>query len=168
MDELDVLMGALAEDDDVIDEMGASGSRTLARFRGANKLPGVPNVGRKFQFFGLGQIQWGVGSPNVQTLTANPNKPVFIRKLVATVDRVGASATGSISITVFKIGSNDQIASDEALPVEIIAPEVQGNAVYFDQAEPGTQIRVSLTNTAIPTGTDTLTVTLGAIVDTIG
>lgn len=168
MDELDVLMGALEDDDDMIEEIGARGSRTLARFRGANKLPGVPNVGRKFQLFGLGQAQWSVGSPNVLTLTANPNKPVFIRKLVATVDRVGASATGSISVSVFKIGSNDQIASDEALPVEILAPEVQGNAVYFDQAEPGTQIRVSLTNTAIPTGTDTLTVTLGAIVDTLG
>jgi hypothetical protein len=170
MDALGAMMGD--DDDDDMDELGRRGrrrkSRTLAAFKRANLAPGVPRTSRKRQPLGLGTLVFNTGSGTTQTATVSPQKPVFIKKLVADVVRDGASATGAVTIDEISVGTSSQFASDDPVPASLFGETTQENQVFFDQASPGTTVTIRVSVSAAPTASDSITVNLGSIVETLG
>jgi len=94
---------------------------------------------------------------------------VYKRQLVVSVQRTGASATASVFIGFFTIGSVNQFVTDASAPADLFAPEVQGNQVDFDQAQAGVpmQCGINLSGAALA-GADTIRVSVGMLADTIG
>jgi|DEB0MinimDraft_3_1074331.scaffolds.fasta_scaffold05063_6 hypothetical protein len=165
-------MGLMDDDDD--DEMGAPRRRgrssKLAKFKRANIAPGVPRVSTKRQILGFPVIQFTNGGPTTVTVTVNPQKPVFIRKLVIDEIRQGPTAPsgGLVTIDEVSVGTVSQFASDDPVPAALFSPGTQENGVQFDQGEPGTTISVRVSISAAPAAGDTVDVSIGTTVDTIG
>ena len=167
------LMGEdlMGEDDDL---MGRRGRRrpqrgTAGRLARASIAPGVPSTGGRMQPLAFGAATFVNAGATQITLSAEPQRPCIIRKLVASVSRVGPGATAAVLIGSITVGSNNQIVNSGNLPVELFDTATQNNQVAFDAAQPGVQVNIviNLNGAALGPG-ETITVSFGAIVETIG
>jgi hypothetical protein len=179
----DDILGAFDDDDDLMGEdlmgedlmgedlMGArrrGGSRVARRLARASMMPGVPSVGGRLQPVGFGSAVFSSTSGTTLRLTANPQRPLVLRKLVAAITRNGGSAVGAVTIDSIKVGSNEQLVNAQPTPAELFDPATQNNNIAFDASTPGVEVTITLSISAAPTATDTVTVAVGAIAETVG
>lgn len=172
----DDLMGAGFDDDDLLgavlgdDDMGASSTKRakMRALLASDVAPGVPRLGPRYQPMGLGVATFTNVSGTTINLTAAPQRPYRVRKMVIAVTRTGATATGAITFNNLKVGSNDQQVSGGAVPAELFADAVQGNFIRFDTASPGVNISLDISTTIAPGAGDSITVTVGFVGETLG
>lgn len=87
-------------------------------------------------------------------------KPYRPERLLVSVVRTGASATGRILGQLF-VGTDLQQADIQGFDLELIgAPTAFGTRLTSKAAEPGVLIRIIATPTAFPTGSDTISVNI--------
>lgn len=175
--EYDAILGAMS-DEMGDDELGAAVRRQLAKRPGAIQafarqqiLPGVTRPALRRQYIGLGSVQFTVGGALTGNFSIDPQRLATIRKLVISTTRIGATASGNLTLASFFVGSNPQSVNGAGVPcpVDLFAPEVQANDVEFDQAAPGVNISGQIAISAAPTAVgDSVWVNIGAIVDTVG
>lgn len=179
MSKYDEIMGALDElgaDELGADELGAIVRRigkqpnAMAKLKAMVQLPGVPAQGKRKQYMGLGQLTFISGGVLSLPFSVDPQRPVIIRKLVIAVTRSGPTASGALVLNTLNVGSNNQSvnAAGTPCPVELFAPNVQDNEVLFDVASPGVNISGSVSLGTTPPAGETITVSIGAIVETVG
>jgi len=149
--------------------LSADQQRSAARLTQGFAAGGVPTIGMRRQVAPLGEVTFTATSGNQLTIVTTPTKNLIGRKLVVSVQRTGASATASVFIGFFTIGSVNQFVTDASAPADLFAPEVQGNQVDFDQAQAGVpmQCGINLSGAALA-GADTIRVSVGMLADTIG
>lgn len=170
--DLEAILGELGEDLEGEDLMGARGRRrigVLQTMRNANVAPGVPATGGRRQYLGVGTASWpaGTAANTVVRLTVEPQRPFLPNKLVIdAIKSVGAVAVG-VEITSIQVGTASQSVATAAAPAALFAPQVQGNNVAFDLAQPGVAITIELRNTAaIPVG-ESVSASVGFLGDTL-
>lgn len=159
------VLGALGYDEQMgADEMGARmpGIKALRQ----QIAPGVQRFGARRKFLGLPAINWTNGSPSTQQVKVTPQKPISIRKLVAEVTRIGATSNGAVTIDAVLAGSANQNISNQPVPAALFGQFVQGNFLDLDALEPGVEFTVVASLTVIPAAGDSVTLNVGAIVDT--
>lgn len=143
--------------------------RSASRLTGGFAAGGVPTMGLRRQVAPLGEVTFTATSGTQLTLDTTPTKVLIGKKLVVSVTRTGASATASVNLGAFIIGSINQFVTNANAPADLFAPEVQGNNIDFDQAAAGVPIQavINLAGTALA-GADTIRVSIGLIAETIG
>lgn len=168
-DSLDAALSQLGYDD----EMGAMPRRSLGP-RGRALLqsevaPGVPKPGYKRLVTGLGIATFD-NVTRTATLTVAPLKPLIIRKIVATaIPSNPGPGSRQVVIDSILIGSQAQQATGQALPIELFGSQTQDNTVQFDTATPGVPVQINVSHLGAALGAgDTITIVIGAVVDTLG
>lgn len=132
------------------------------------KVPGVPAPGARNFPLGFGTHQFAAGGATAAVLTARPQRPFKGSRLVVSIARAGASATGLVTITQLAVGQNNQLVSAQALPAEGFLPDAFQTVLSLDPATPGIDIVLGIAISAAPTTTDTVDVSAMLIGDTIG
>jgi hypothetical protein len=161
----------LGQDDDMAYD--ALGARRRRRRGGADMrwqaelrrgAPGAPAISEKMLPLGFGQEVFTSSSQAVHTFELGTNVAFRLERLVIDIRRVGASAAG-IAVTVqdLKLGANSQFAGGRSVPAEIFAPGAQDTRLACDPVMPGVPVALIIRLSALPTGSDTLIVTAGAI-----
>jgi hypothetical protein len=161
----------LGQDDDMAYD--ALGARRRRRHRGADMrwqaelrrgAPGAPAISEKMLPLGFGQEVFTSGSQAVHTFELGTNVAFRLERLVIDVRRVGASSQG-IAVTVqdLKLGANSQFAGGRSVPAEIFAAGAQDTRLACDPVLPGVPVALIIRLSALPSGTDSLVVTAGAI-----
>jgi hypothetical protein len=162
----------LGEDDDMAYD--ALGARRRRRRRGGADMrwqaelragaPGAPAISEKMLPLGFGQETFTAGSQAVHTFELGTNVAFRLERLVIDVRRVGASAQG-IAVTVqdLKLGANSQFAGGRSVPAEIFAAGAQDTRLACDPVLPGVPVSLIIRLSALPTGSDSVIVTAGAI-----
>lgn len=120
------------------------------------------------QFLGLPAFQFvNAGATSIQQ-TTRPQRSIQIDRVVATVMRSVATLQQLVRITQFKIGAEDMLAGNDALPIEMFAANVTSGRFQGYTAKAGIDVvmTVSITGTALAVG-ETINVAVGAYGDAV-
>jgi hypothetical protein len=133
---------------------------------------GIPNQGRLRQPLGMGTVVFNLAAAlTPQTLTLQPQKNVLIRRLIIDdTARIGATSTGLVTITKFVIGATDQLQASSAtpIPVKLFGPTATDVDLVCTPANFGQLIVMTFQVSAAVTSTDSISVSVGFIVETVG
>lgn len=170
------ILGAI-DDEMGLDEVGAvPRSRAMVRRpapRAAQNLipqvPGVPEpaIGKKLPF-GLGSTTFSASSGTSLSLTAQPQIPIRVERLVIAISRTGTTSTGLVTLTDLKVGTKSQFAGTGAVSADAFANTAVGCELLGDPAGPGINVTANLAISAAPTTTDTVVVNVTIIGTAIG
>jgi hypothetical protein len=104
----------------------------------------------------------GVFAAAVGTITwqGQLQKPYRAERLIVSVQRTGATATGLILGQIF-VGTDLQLADIQGIDLETLgAPTAFGTRLTLHQAPPGVLIRVIVNISSVPAGADTVFVAM--------
>jgi hypothetical protein len=141
---------------------GSADMRWQAELRAG--APGAPAISEKMLPLGFGQETFTATSQAVHTFELGTNVAFRLERLVIDIRRVGASAQG-IAVTVqdLKLGANSQFAGGRSVPAEIFAALAQDTRLACDPVLPGVPVSLIIRLSALPSGSDSVIVTAGAI-----
>lgn len=185
----------MPNDDEIIlagyDDMGADdddmGARRRVRRRGGGfRLPAAPVPARsaprraaldayqsdasglpldQMMPFTTGQFTSAV---TTLLLTGQPQRAFQPRRLVVDLGRVGATSTGLVSVTSFKVGADDQFVSTGSAPVAMFSSVAVGIMLKPAAARPGITVYLGLALTGALTAPDVINVVAAAVGPSIG
>lgn len=160
------------------DELGALVPMRQPRGRGAARqmlspqATGIPNQGRLRQPLGFGTVVFNLAAAlTPQTVQFVPQKNILIRRLIIDdTARIGTTSTGLVTMTRFVIGPSDQLqaASGNPVPVKLLGPTATDIDLVCTPANFGQTIFFTFQVSTAVTTTDSITVSIGAIVETVG
>ena len=131
-----------------------SGFRNLMR---SNIAPGVARPGEGLLAQGFGVATLG-STDTVLQMTANPQKPIKLERLIIETTDVGAPAAGILTLEVLGVGVESQLVGTGGIPVTTFAAKSVGVRLNGDVAVPGVDINMGLNRTAAPGGTASVVV----------
>jgi len=128
----------------------------------ANDLPSAS--GRVLrQFFGLDVATFVNGGVTTIRRTDRPQRSIQLDRVVLSRFNVGAASPGLVvTVTRFKIGSEDMLAGNGALPIEMFAQNVTGGRFQGYTAKAGIDVSIDYTINAAPAAAETVSITFGA------
>ena len=133
---------------------------------------GIPNQGRLRQPLGMGVVTFNLAAAlTPQVIAFVPQKNILIRRLIIDdTARIGTSSTGLVTMTRFVIGPTDQLqaASGNPIPVKLLGPTATDIDLVCTPANFGQTIFFTFQVSSAVTTTDSITVAIGAIVETVG
>jgi hypothetical protein len=102
------------------------------------------------------------------TLTGNPQRGFQPRRLIIDLGRVGATSTGLVQVTSFKVGADDQFVSTGAAPASMFSSVAVGIMLKPAAARPGITVYLGLSLTGALTAPDVINVSAAAVGPSIG
>lgn len=156
------------------DEMGAVARRVRGRGLPRLKTPGVSSAGARLTPnlkrvpLGVGRLTFGAATGTTLTIEVEPQRGYTPRRLVASVARTGASATGLLLVTDIKVGDTQQIPASQGCPIEMFDAQATESEMDLTPAIPGQKITITVSISAAPAGADTVVVGLGFYGQVIG
>lgn len=127
----------------------------------ASAVPGIPTPGKRVRQLGLSPVTFTSTSGTLLTMSTVCQKPFAPRRLFIDFARVGATATGALSLQSAKIGSDEQLISG-GVPVTMFAGNVQDIDLQWDESAAGLTIALQILVSAAPGAGDSITV-VGAL-----
>lgn len=180
-------------DDEIIlagyDDMGADdddmGARRRRARRGSFRLPAAPvarSAPRRAALdayqsdasgLPLDQMMPFTGGQFTSTVTAllltgQPQRAFQPRRLIVDLGRVGATSTGLVQVTSFKVGADDQFVSTGSAPVSMFQATAVGIMLKPAAARPGITVYLGLSLTGALTAPDVINVSAAAVGPAIG
>ena len=119
------------------------------------------------QFLGWPLFVFNLTSTQAIQQTTRPQRSIQLDRLVADVTRIGATSTGQITMTKFKIGAEDMLSGNDGLPIGMFAAAVTSGRFKGYTAKGGIDVVIALANTVAVTTTDSVTISIGAYGDAI-
>ena len=116
------------------------------------------SVGAKRQVLGFGAHTFAAGGATTATLTARPQVPFRVSRLVVQVTRTVGAAGIAVAINNVFVGTKSQFAGADSIPAEAFSFNAVGVALLGDSAQPGIDINVQFSVSAAPAGADTVIV----------
>lgn len=112
----------------------------------------------------------GVFTAAVTTLLlqAQPQREFQPRRLVIDLGRVGATATGLVTVTQFTVGADPQFVNTGAIPASMFQATAVGILLKPAAARPGVTISLGLSIAPAPGAGDTVTVSAAAVGPAVG
>lgn len=101
-------------------------------------------------------------------LQAQPQREFQPRRLVIDLGRVGASATGLVTVTQFTVGADPQFVNTGAIPASMFQATAVGILLKPAAARPGVTISLGLAVAPAPAGADTIAVSAAAVGPAVG
>lgn len=126
----------------------ARGGRALARYADGlkpSKFAGSPPRGARQWPLGFPVANFVNAGPTTIVIAAAPQRVFKGERLVISVARTGATATGLVTLDALSIGAVDQRIATNPLPAEAYAPTAFGVNMHLDPASPGIDISLSIT-----------------------
>ena len=150
------------DDDDDIDLLGArrvmslrrgkrrSGARRAVRRALKQPFPGTPASGPKQYPLGFPIVSFtDVTSTSLQAQT-NPQRPFKGYRLVTSIARTGAGATGLVSISTLFVGQDSQLVSSNPIGADVFQPGAFSVELALTDAGPGILITITYTISVLP------------------
>lgn len=116
------------------------------------------SVGAKRQALGFGAHTFAAGGATEFQMTALPQVPFRVDRLVIIVTRTAGAAGIGCLVNDVRVGTKSQFAGTASLPAEMFAVNAIGMALKGDTAQPGNTITIDVAVTAAPGGADTVIV----------
>ena len=131
-------------------------------------IPGVSGPSVKKIPLGLGSMTFDASSGTTDfTLTARPQVPVRGRRLIVVVTRSSGASAIAANASDLEVGNKSQFAGGGEIPLETFGPEVMDSTLVFDQADPGIEIRLKGSISAIPAAGESVTITASILCDAV-
>ena len=144
---------------------GAPRQNRLARM--AADLPSASGRVMR-QFFGLAAQTFVNGGATTLTVTDRPQRTIQIDRVVIARFNVGAASPNlGVTISRFRIGAEDMLSGNGAIPIEMFAANVTSGRFHGYTAKAGIDVTVTYVITAAPAAAETVTLTWGAFGDTV-
>lgn len=132
----------------------AAAARAVAMRRLVPGVPGVPARGVRLQPLGFPSLAFTSGSGTALTTTARPQRPFKGKRLVVSIARTGATATGLVLVQSLNIGTDNQFVSSGPVPAESFSPQAYDTNLELAPATTAIDITMGFTISAAPTATD--------------
>lgn len=126
-------------------------------------VPGVPAMDSAMLPLGFPAVTFNATSGTSLTTTVNPQAPFRARRLLISIARNGASATGLVTVNSLRVGTRETIVSDGPVPAETFAPIAFDCDLLLPPVAPGSLVRLTLGIIGAPTGADTVVVSCALI-----
>lgn len=133
---------------------GRGGGRSIAARRLIPSVPGAPGIGLKLQPLGFNIVTFSATSGAALPASTRPQKPFKGKRLVTEIARVGATATGLVTITSLTVGVNNQFVSTGAVSAGAFAATAFDVNMELSACTSALDISVNYSITPSPTGTD--------------
>jgi len=114
-------------------------------------------------FLGLGTVTFNSASGTLLALTVEPQREWRAERLIIS-RRDGSTATAGIAARLNNVFIGDQPQSpsiEQPAPTEMFAADATVSGIDFDTCLPGQKIRLELSVSAAPTGTELITLSCG-------
>jgi hypothetical protein len=131
-------------------------------------LPGVPARGGRVQPLGFQNGAFVAGGSAVVTVIARPQRPFRGGRLVGSLTRTGASATGLVTLVSLTVATDGQLLSGDPISFDALAPQSFGVQVDLSPAAVGNEIIAQVAVSVLPTMTDRIDFNLTVFGHTIG
>lgn len=133
----------------------------------AHDLPsGEGRVMRQFLGMPIFTFSAAVGLTTVSQSTL-PLRSIQLDRVVLDFTRTGTTATGLLTVSVFKIGAEDMLCSNDPLPLGMFAANVTSGKFKGYTAKAGIPVFLSITTSTLPGSTDHIDVSFGAYGDAV-
>lgn len=119
------------------------------------------------QFLGFPVFSFTATSGTSIRQITRPQRSIALDRIIADVARSGTTATGLVTVTQFKIGAEDMLAGNDALPIGMFAANVTSGKFAGYTAKGGIDVSMTLNITAAPTTTDRVDVSVGGFGDAV-
>lgn len=119
-------------------------------------IPGVAQRGGRVQLLGFTNATFTATSGTSLVVRATPQRPIRGGRVFGSFARVGASATGLLTLSQLIVGTDGQLLSGDPISFDILAPNSFGVGVNLTPAVVGTVIQATVNISAAPTMTDTV------------
>lgn len=126
-------------------------------------IPGVPATDAAMLPLGFPTVTFSSSSGTSLTTTVNPQAPFRARRLIVSLGRNGASATGLVVVASLRVGTRETIVSDGPVPADVFQPTSFDCDILLPPVSPGSLVRLAVQILAAPTGTDTVSVSAALI-----
>lgn len=131
-------------------------------------LPGVPARGGRVQPLGFENGAFVAGGSAVVTVRARPQRPFRGGRLVGSLSRTGASATGLVTLVSLIVATDGQLLSGDPISFDSLSPQSFGVQVDLSPAAVGNEIVAQVAVSVLPTMTDRIDFNLTVYGHTIG
>lgn len=108
------------------------------------------SVGAKRQALGFGRHTFVAGAVTAVQMTAFPQVPFRVDRLVMIVTRSAGAAAIGVAVNDVRVGTKSQFAGTASLPAEMFAVNAVGMSLKGDTAQPGNSITIDVEITAAP------------------
>jgi len=146
----------------------AYGAQMLPVQRLVPRIPGAPAVGLRLQPLGFPVVTFTATSGTALTSTTRPQRPFKGKRLLISLARTGATATGLITITALNIGTNNQFVSSGPIGADAFAPNAFDVNLELAACTTALDITINFAVSAAPAMTDTIAVNATIIGEAIG
>lgn len=146
----------------------APGGQQLPYRRLVPQVPGAPAIGLRLQPMGLGNVIFTATSGVSLPVSSRPQRPFKGKRLVVSVARSGATATGLITVTSLDIGTNNQFVSAAPIGADAFAPGAFDTNLELAACSTALDITVVFATSLAPTAPDTIAVNATLIGEAIG
>lgn len=119
-------------------------------------IPGVAQRGGRVQMLGFTNGTFTAASGTAIVVRATPQRPIRGGRVFGSFARVGATATGLLTLSQLIVGTDGQLLSGDPISFDILAPTSFGVGVNLTPAVVGTVIQATVNVSAAPTMTDTI------------
>lgn len=119
-------------------------------------IPGVAQRGGRVQLLGFTPGTFSSTSGTALVVRATPQRPIRGGRVFGSFARVGASATGLLTLSQLIVGTDGQLLSGDPISFDILAPNSFGVGVNLTPAVVGTVIQATVNVSAAPAMTDTI------------
>jgi hypothetical protein len=102
------------------------------------------------------------------TLTANPQRRFLGQRMVISIGRTGATATGVVSVTNLTVGVAPQLVNFGNMPADAFAANAFGTDLAMDAANSGDTVTLQLTLAGALTAPDVINIAAGIFGESIG
>jgi len=155
----DVLGDVLGDDEDMMGDDDVEGDvlgaiRRRRRRKRRMIAAGVQRVGERKQFLPFPALAFTAASGLILTTTVNAQRPFRGSRIIASVTRTGATSTGLVTLSDFRVGNDPQAIAVGETPIEAFAATAFGLQVDLDSSQPGVVYTAILRISVAPGGTD--------------
>jgi hypothetical protein len=116
-----------------------------------------PGLAMQLTSLGFPAAIWIAAAAALQATQVQNTRPFQGRKLVVTVLRVGATSNGLVTISVYRIGSDEQLPSNQPVDVNLFLGQNMGDNLVTRGALAYEIFFMQFLTTIVPGGADTLT-----------
>lgn len=148
--------------------MPPQGAQALPYRRLVPQVPGAPAIGLRLQPMGLGNVTFTATSGLTLPVSSRPQRPFKGKRLIISIARSGATATGLVTITSLDVGTNNQFVSAAPIGADAFAAQAYDTNLELAACTTALDITAVLAISVAPTMTDTVACNATLIGEAIG